>query len=227
MLFVGVPGLAAGQSLPTGQAPRADESPIRAHTIEVSAFAGWIGAGTLSGQSALLTRDTIGNPSPGLALFAVATDQKAAASFGGRVAYNVTRLLAVEGAFGYSHPTITATISGDSAAPNVPPFTLARINELSADVSLVAHLTRLVFAGGHGVPFLAVGGGYLRQIFSGSTETINGQIYNVGGGVKYFIGGNGRTGARVDAREYLRRPGPDAAKTRANFSLSGSVLFVF
>jgi hypothetical protein len=226
-LLVGVPGLALAQSMPTGQAPRAGESPVRPHTIEVSAFAGWIGSGALSGQSALLTRDMIGNPPPGLALFSVATRQKAASSFGGRIAYNLTRMFAVEGAFAYSHPTIRATISGDPAAPAVAPFTLAQVSQISGDVSGIAHLTGLVFANGHGVPFLAAGGGYLRQVFSGSSETVNGQIYNVGGGVKYFIGGNGRAGVRADAREYLRRPGPDGTKTRANFSLSGSVLFVF
>lgn len=227
VLAFGMTSAAAGQSLPTGQAPRAGESPIRAHTTEVSAFAGWTGAGVLPGQTALLTRDTIGDPTPALPLFNVGISQKAAPSFGGRVAYNVTHIFAVEGAFGYSHPALTATISGDSAAPTVPPFTLARVSELSADLSIVAHLTRAVFAGGRGVPFLTFGGGYLRQIFSGSSETINGQIYNVGGGVKYFVGGNGRTGVRVDAREYLRRPGPDAGDTRANFSLTGSLLLVF
>ena len=228
MVLAGVPATAGAQSMPTGRAARAGDSPIRGGTVEVSAFAGWTLAGALAGQSALLTRDTTGAPSPALPLFSVAVRQNAAPSFGGRIGYNFTSRLGVEGTFTYSRPNLIATISGDNAAPNVPPFTLARVNEFAGDLSLTTHLPRLAFAGGRGIPFLAVGAGYLRQVFSGSGEAIDGQIYSFGGGVKLFTRSRGRTGVRVDAREYLRHPGPDnAGTTRANFGVTGSLMFVF
>jgi hypothetical protein len=220
-------GAPAPQPLPTGRAARGDRSPVRPHAIELSAFAGWTIGGALAGQSALLTRDVTGSPEPALPLFTVGIKQTGAPAFGGRIGVNLTREFALEGAVLYTRPELRATISGDSAAPNVPAFTLARVVQWSGDISVIAHLSSLAFANGHAVPFLAAGGGYLRQIVSGSTETIDGQIYNVGGGVKVYSGPEGHQGFRVDAREYLRRPGPDQDATRANFSVAGSVFFVF
>ncbi|HVB37908.1 MAG TPA: hypothetical protein VND92_05190, partial [Vicinamibacterales bacterium] len=97
--------------------------------------------------------------------------------------------------------------------------------------SLIAHLARFRFAGGRAIPFVAGGGGYLWQVYRGTAEAVNGQVYNVGGGVKLFPGAPGRPhrfGFRTDIREYFRTKGPDGVATRReNFSVSGSVLFVF
>ncbi len=227
LLMLATAGPAAAQSV----ARVAPDSPIRSGAIELSVFAGWLQSNPLTSQSALLTPDTTGNPSPTLPLFSVALTQQAAPAFGIRFAYDLTPVFAVEAAVTYSRPDVTATISGDPQATNVPGFTFARMHQVFGDVSLLVHLWRLRFAGGRAIPFVAGGGGYLAQIYRGTAESVNGQVYNVGGGLKLFPRAAGRLrrlGFRADAREYFRTRGPDGVSTRRqNFSLTGSVLFVF
>ncbi|HVC20532.1 MAG TPA: hypothetical protein VNE16_10665 [Vicinamibacterales bacterium] len=228
LLLAGRPAAAAPAR---GRVRRNAATPIRPHTVEISAFAGRFGGNPLTAQSALLTPNVVGSPGVTTPLFNVAETQQAAASFGGRIAYNITSMFAVEGAFTYSRPNLDVAVSNDAQAPSVPPFTIAQVHQIFVDVSLIAHLSALSFAHGRGIPFLAGGGGYLGQIYLGTNENLTGQVYNIGGGVKYFFGAPGareRFGVRGDLREYFRsRGGDNVAMRRSNLSLTGSLLFVF
>ena len=83
------------------------------------------------------------------------------------------------------------------------------------------------------VPFVAVGGGYLRQLHEGQTLVEQGQVYSAGGGVKYWLmqrkaGTVRAAGLRGDARAYLLRSGfsfDDGA--RLHVAISGSVFVGF
>ena len=61
------------------------------------------------------------------------------------------------------------------------------------------------FGEGRFVPFIAGGGGYLRQLHDGSTEVLTGSEFHAGGGVKYWLGsGSHRFGLRVDTQMSAR-----------------------
>jgi len=60
-------------------------------------------------------------------------------------------------------------------------------------------------------PFVAAGGGYLRQLYSERTLVETGQVYFAGAGVRYWLrGGDGirrSVGVRSDIRAQWRRDG--------------------
>lgn len=231
---------AAAQATPAAASKR--EPAVRGGTFEVSGFVGHLRGNPLAGRSALLTPNTTGNPTPTTALFTVALKQKPAATYGARVAYNLTGMFAVEGTFADSRPPISVSIGGDRDVPSIPAFTLAEVRQVFVDVSLVAHFSSLAFAGGRAVPFAVGGGGYLRQNFRSSNETVTGQVYNVGAGLKVLFrrdviratgGKPGRNflkhiGLRADVREYFKTRGIDGERrVRSNAAAVASVLVVF
>jgi hypothetical protein len=209
----------------------------RPHSFEVTASVLWLGPSSL-GTSAAHETANDGTSTP-YTLFTATGDLTSAAGFEARLGYHVTRAIAVEGGVTYSRPSITFAIASDAeGAPGVT-GTGETTTQLFLDASLVGYLSSLRFAGGKGRPFLEAGFGYLRQLHgqtgatSGYFASDTGQVYHVGGGVRYFFRPRGAglvkgLGLRVDARVYFRHGGYSFdGSGGANSSLGGGAVVAF
>ena len=171
------------------------------------------------------------------ALFVSDTSIGTAAGFDGRVAFNITRALAVEGGFVWTHPEVQSRITSD--VEGVPDATITQnLDTYFVEASALFHLNALTFAGGRGLPFVAGGAGYLRQLDDDQVLVDTGQVYHAGGGVKVFFGDNTsrRTGLirgiglRADGRVYFRNGGfelEEDADLRTTWSVSGGLVVRF
>ncbi len=207
----GVPLVAAAQ--PTA-APRA-------RSFELSA--GGVAIGPVDFGSA--TAGLVANQSsaPESTLFRTDTTLGAGVGLDGRLAFNITRSLAVEGGFVWTRASLDSRISAD--IEGVPGVTVSQeLDTYFIEASAVWHLNGLGFAGGRAVPFVAGGAGYLRQLDEDQVLTTeNGRVYHAGGGVKYFLVRRPRgfirgLGLRGDARLYITDGGVELVEgtTRRN-----------
>jgi hypothetical protein len=102
--------------------------------------------------------------------------------------------VSVEAGLDYSRPILRASVTDDfEGAPDTP-----------VDGVVVTYLARgsLLYHFGRGrfVPFVAGGGGYLRQIDEANADVVTGNEVHAGGGLKYWLGTGGRRlGFRIDA----------------------------
>ena len=161
---------------------------------------------------------------PESTLFRAASSLGTGVGLDGRVAFNITRALAVEGGFVWTRATLESRITSD--VEGVPDVTVAQdLDTYFIEASAVWHLNALAFAGGRGLPFVAGGAGYLRQLDEEQmlTDDNPGTVYHAGGGVKYFFVQRPRgfirgLGLRGDARLYVRSGGVelDEDTTRRN-----------
>jgi hypothetical protein len=217
-----VDGGAAGAAVdlqaprPSVSAAAARRQPARPGSLQLSFSGFWLASTSLGSADANLTS----NDARGSAyrLFSASGELGNAAGIEGRVAYQVTRLFAVEGGLTYSRPTVIVTVSND--AEGAAGFTAPgeTISQFFVDASLVAYPMAKGFAGGRGRPFLEAGAGFLRELHgqssatSGYSNAQTGQVYHVGGGVKYFFrtrpsGWVRAYGLRFDGRVYIRNGG--------------------
>ena len=185
-------------------------SPPRKHGFELSA--GLIGIGPIDFGSD--TAELVANaPSaPPSTLFRAASSIGTGIGVDGRVAFNVTRAFAVEGGFVWSRATLESRITSD--VEGVPNVTVAQdLDTYFIEASAVWHVNNASFAGGRGIPFLAGGAGYLRQLDEDAMLTSeSGRVYHAGGGIKYLLVDRRRgfvrgLGLRGDVRAYLREGG--------------------
>lgn len=210
--IAGAPGVALAQQT---AAPRA-------RSFELSA--GGIALGAIDFGSA--TASLVGNQSsaPESALFRASSRMGAGVGLDGRVAFNLTRALAVEGGFVWTRATLESRITSD--VEGIPGVTVAQdLDTYFIGAAAVWHLTALSFAGGRALPFIAGGAGYLRQLDDEQVLTHQepGTVYHAGGGVKYFFllrprGFIRGLGLRGDGRLYVRSGGVelDQDTTRRN-----------
>ena len=83
------------------------------------------------------------------------------------------------------------------------------------------------------IPFATAGAGYLRQLHEGDTVIEEGQVYEVGGGLKHWLLARNRgvvkaAGIRVDARLYLLTAGITFDDgPRPHGAVSGAVFVAF
>jgi hypothetical protein len=193
----------------------------RARSFELSA--GAIALGGVDFGSA--TASLIANQSsaPDSTLFRAASDLGTGIGLDGRVAFNITRALAVEGAFVWTRATLESKITSD--VESIPDVTVAQdLDTYFVEASAVWHLNALAFAGGRALPFVSGGAGYLRQLDEEQMLTDDpGTVFHGGGGVKYFFMQRSRgfirgLGLRGDARLYVRSGGVelDEDTTRRN-----------
>lgn len=224
LIVAGVPVAALAQQSP---APRA-------RSFELSA--GGIAVGPVDFGSA--TASLTGNQSaaPESTLFRATSAIGTGLGLDGRLAFNITRALAVEGGFVWTRATLESRITSD--VEGVPDVTLAQdLDTYFIEASAVWHLTALSFAGGRALPFVAGGAGYLRQLDEEQVLTTEepGTVYHAGGGVKYFLLQRPRgfirgLGLRGDARLYVRSGGVelDQDTTRRNhWAVAGSLVVRF
>jgi len=140
------------------------------------------------------------------------SESSTASNFGfeGRIGVRLTPVFQVDGSFSYAVPEVRTRITSDFEG--IPDVTVAEtVNQWTIEAALVAHLARWR-VGPHGVPFLTIGAGYLRQIHERQTLVETGRIYQVGGGLKYLLKrtGDGRlksAGLRLGARAAVRDGG--------------------
>jgi hypothetical protein len=206
------------------QAQTAEGRPLRRPEITVGG--GWLGGASLgSADASLRANDQAVTP---FRIFSTGSDFGAAPALFVQAGLGLTLRLAVEGGLTWSRPEIRTTVGDD--IEGAASLTVAeQVSQYFIDATLIVMLDELRI-GGRTVPFAAAGGGYLRQLHEGGSAVDQGQVYHVGGGVKYWLRtrGAGRiraTGLRGDVRAYFTRggvsygegPGPQAAVSGSFF----------
>jgi hypothetical protein len=214
-MLVALSGAAAAQQ-PAG--------PTRARGLELSAGALVLGPVDFGPSAATLTSNSTGGGD--LTLFRSDTEIRTAIGVDARVAWAVTRVLAIEGGFVWTRPEVRSRIASD--VEGIPDTTLTQdLDTYFFEGSAVVHLTRAAFGGNRGVPFLSGGAGYMRQLDDEHLLVGDGAVYHAGGGLKYFARPGGRLGLRADARVYVRTAGleldPDTSR-RITWALGGGVV---
>jgi hypothetical protein len=172
-------------------------------TWEVAGGAATAGGYDLGSRSADQTRNP-GTATGGFSLFQSSSEVTRANGASARIGFYLSRALALEAGGHYTRPRVSTRVSGDAeeAAPETVEETLSRV---VVDGTLVYHLVPLTFAGGRGVPFLAGGAGYLREIHEGNELIETGREYHAGAGLKYWFGlGGRRLGLRADVAASIR-----------------------
>ena len=204
----------------------------RPRSFELSA--GGIAVGPVDFGSA--TASLIANQStaPESTLFRASSTLGTGIGLDGRVAFNITRALAVEGGFVWTRATLESSITSD--VEGIPNTTVSQdLDTYFIEASAVWHLNGLTLASGRVLPFVAGGAGYLRQLDDEAvlTSKDSGRVYHGGGGVKFFFLQRRRgfirgLGLRTDARLYVRSGGLelDEDRTRRNHWAVAAALLV-
>lgn len=223
VLSLAVASPAAGQVLIR---KRVQDVP-RTGSWEISAGAVWLAAFDLEDRTAELTRNSSTDTSP-FEQFTTTSRLDSATGVQGRLAYYVTRSVAIEAGARYAKPTLAVRITGD-AEQAADVTAEERISHYVFDGSVVLHLRQLSFASGRAVPFLAVGGGYVRELHEGDELVETGTEYHAGAGLKILSRpGPRRSGLRVDVGISSREGGLDLADRRSTQTFAGiSLLYLF
>jgi len=215
---------------PQRQSVGAAKEPGRTHSFEVSFGAGLQTPDNVGTAAATMTTNAPGGGAT--TFFSNSITRRTAPAFRARIGYRLTRVLSLEGGFLVSPGKVEDRVSGD--AEQAAPITIAgeSMTQYFVDASIIAHLSRLAFAGGAGVPFLEAGGGYLRQMHETNVAFDTGQIYHFGGGATYMFRKRptGRVtgmGLRADAQLYIRHKGfSTATSSQGVFASIGAALVV-
>jgi hypothetical protein len=209
-------GLCLGAAAPAAAQPAAAPRP---RSFELSAGGIAIGPVNFGAATASLTANQ--SAAPETTLFKADSELGTAAGLDGRLAFHISRALAIEGGFVWTRATLDSRITSD--VEGIPDVTLSQqLDTYFIEASVLWHLNGLAFAGGRMVPFLAGGAGYLRQLDDTQLLTSDpGEVYHAGGGVKYVFltrprGFIRRLGVRADGRAYIQRGGVelDAGRQR-------------
>jgi hypothetical protein len=161
--------------------------------VEVSGGATWTGGYDAGSSAALETRNTATGTGP-LTLFNTDANVLSSPGVEGRVGVFLGSRVAVEGLFQYTRPVLRARLTDDFEGAATISADDAAASYLFAG-SLLYH-----FGAGRFVPFVAGGGGYLRQLHEGAAVAVTGPEVHGGGGFKYWMGAARRFGVRVDAQ---------------------------
>jgi hypothetical protein len=179
--------------------------------MEVTLGADWVGPAPLGTSTASLTANQ-GTASSGYTYFRSDARLLAAPTPAASVGLALTRVFTVEGRVAFNMPNVRLRISND--AENAPDraFNAERLTQYFIGAALVAHLKRLSFAGGRGLPFVSGGAAYLRQLHRGRSLVETGQVYHAGVGLKYLVKDRPTSrlrglGFRIDARASVQRHG--------------------
>lgn len=177
--------------------------------------------------NAELTRNVNAGTGP-YDLFRSTSRMKPAVGIQGRLGFYVSHSVAIEGGVQYARPNFSVRLAAD--AEEAPDLTATEpISRYVIDGSLVLHLSNLSFAGGKGVPFIAGGGGYLRELHDGNGVIETGTELHGGGGVKLWFGsGARRLGVRADVGFSMRDGGFDFRDGRRTLPTAGvSLSYLF
>ena len=145
-----------------------------------------------------------------------------------RVGVYLSKAVSLESGVQYARPTLSIRLSNDAEqAPDVTADDT--VTRYVVDGSLLFHLTHLSFAGGRGVPFLAGGAGYLRELHDSNEFVQTGREYHAGVGLHVWFGeGKHRLGLRADFGASIRDGGADyATGTRTVPTGGASITYLF
>jgi hypothetical protein len=196
----------------------------RRGSVEVAGGFVWTGGFDVDAQAAELT----GSTQTSFTLFTIDARVRPANGAQARVAFYLTPTLALEAGVQYSRPVLTARLSSDAedAEDVTADETLSRY---VVDGSIVYHLRGLSFAGGRGMPFLAAGAGYLRELHEDDQLIETGAEYHAGTGLKFWIARGRRSiGLRGDIGVTVRDGGFDFEEKRRMLPTAGaSLVYLF
>jgi len=210
--------LAFGLAVPeaAAQAPGAPRA-----RWEVGGGVVWVGGVDFGRATAEETRNP-GTGSGPFDLFVTDNELGAAPGLVARVGYNVTPVVGVEGGIRVTRPELTYKASAD--AEEATDITATEtLTQWVFDGSIVLHLTGLTFAGGRGVPFIAAGAGYLRDLHDGSELLETGTEYHGTAGVKVWFGARARAGFRAEGG-VSNRDGFDLSSKRRTVPVASASL---
>jgi hypothetical protein len=216
--------IAAWTTAPAAQQP---DPALPKHHFTIAGGVSWLGGYPLGGNVATLRRNETGTASPAsLTLFRVDTSIEQARAIEARIGYAVTRQLALELGGSYGRPRLALNVSGDAESDGAV-FSNEEVSQYSVDVSAVWQISRVRIAR-RIRPYLAGGGGYLRQLYADRTVVETGRIMHVGGGLRYWLRGGDASsrplGVRVELRAQSRWGGIDVEnemRTYPVFNLLG------
>ena len=201
----------AAGTAPQRAPARKPRQPGRPGSFEVSASALYLGSASLGSTTATLTPNQTGTADR-YTYFQTNSQMQRSGGFEARLAYNLTRMFAVEGGMTYSRPGIGLTVSSDAEGAAGLSVTGETLSQYFFDVAGVVALRSSKPGQGRWTPFVEGGIGYLRQLHELKTLVETGQVFHGGGGVKYrlrssptsFVTG---VGLRIDARFYYLNKG--------------------
>ena len=190
------------------QAPRppAPAGPTpRAGSWELSGGYTFVAGYDLDASNAELTRNTTSGDDR-FVLFISDASVQAAHSTGGQLGYYFSPRWAVEGGLRFGRPVFRMELSDDAEGA---PDTVAeeKIDQYLFSASVVYH-----FSGGRGsiVPFVAGGGGYLRELHEAQELVETGAEYHASAGIKNWFGNaRRRFGLRAEGGLSFRDGGFD------------------
>ena len=191
--------------------------------FDVSGGVSWIGQTSIGASDAGETTPSNGS----LRIFSTSSDLGAAPAVDLRVGVRLARAIGVEAEAAYGRPELRVAVSGDieNAAPTTAVEKIQEYMIGGAVVWRVPGVQRPRLA-----PFVAVGGGYLRQLHDRALLAQTGRYYTLGGGVAYLLASRSgwlkATGVRVDARAVVRRDGVAFAPGSHAAPSVGASLFV-
>jgi hypothetical protein len=196
-------------------------------SLEVGGGGLWVGGSDAGAATAEETQNQTG-AAGSIALFDTNARLASAPGVGGRIGFNLTSTIALEGELIYSRPQIAVSISNDFEGASDVTLENSFVHQYFIDGGIVVHVNNLRF-NARGVPFFRAGIGYLRQLTEGRQAIETGQVYQVGGGFKQLVGTGQRFGVRFDVRAAIRKGGLsfDEHGQHAFVVLGGSVFVVF
>jgi hypothetical protein len=208
-------------------AQTAADRPVR--RIEVFGGAGLLGGAGLGSANANLRANETGRQP--YRVFATDSRFHRVVTLHGGAAYALSRRFAIEGQLTFSRPELSTSVTAD--VEGARPIAIAeRVDQYFIDGNVVFMIDELSPTA-RIVPFAEAGAGYLRQLHEGLTFTEEGEVYHVGGGLKYWFvpvrqGVVRAVGLRTDARAYLLARGISlGSRPRPHVAISGSVFFTF
>lgn len=182
------------------------DSPRRG-SIEVSGGGTFAPGFEMDSLTAQLTRST---PTEKFDLFTADSEVTGFPGAFARLGCYLSESVSVEGGVRYARPVMTVHLSGDAeSAPDEDAD--ETLSHYVFDGSVAWHLRRLAFASGSAIPYLAGGGGYVRELHEGNQLVETGQEFHGVAGLKYWLGaGDHRFGLRIEAGLSARKKGFDS-----------------
>jgi hypothetical protein len=170
--------------------------------FEISAGPLWMGGAGYGSRDATLTSPN----GDRYRLFSTSNDLGAATGLEARFGARVTRIVSAEIVGSYAAPALNTNISGDvEGASSV--IASERIKQFTVEAAAIVLIPKWRWS--RALPFVDAGGGYRRHLHDDGALVETGQIYHVGGGVKFVFGTHGQNrgtqvGIRADARASIR-----------------------
>ena len=167
--------------------------------LEIAGGAAWLGTQTFGSANATETTPSGST----LSLFTTSSELGRATSFDARVGVRIAGTLVVEADATYARPELRVTIAND--IENGPSITAV---ERLQQYMIGGGATWYVPGGSRLVPFVAGGGGYLRQLHDRALLVETGTYYQLGGGVLYLLSAHPdnrlkASGIRADVRAVI------------------------